>query len=72
MEANHFLSSYYPDTSYGGKGLYGDMVEQAVAADRLGYRGVTLPEPRLVNVLLMPSPLLLARPPRPTSLPTAD
>ena len=60
MEANHFLSSYYPDTSYGGKGLYGDMVEQAVAAERLGYRGVTLPEHHLVNVLLMPSPLQMA------------
>ena len=60
MEANHFLSSYYPDTSYGGKRLYGDMVEQAVTAERLGYRGVTLPEHHLVNVLLMPSPLQMA------------
>ncbi|MED5394420.1 MAG: LLM class flavin-dependent oxidoreductase [Actinomycetota bacterium] len=60
MEANHFLSSYYPDTSYGGKRLYGDMVEQAVTAERLGYRGITLPEHHLVNVLLMPSPLQMA------------
>ena len=60
MQANHFLSSYYPDTSYGGKSLYGDMVEQAVTAERLGYRGVTLPEHHLVNVLLMPSPLQMA------------
>ena len=60
MEANHFLSSYYPDTSYGGKSLYGDMVEQAVTAERLGYRGITLPEHHLVNVLLMPSPLQMA------------
>tara|TARA_B100000686_G_scaffold288940_1_gene315346 strand:+ start:222 stop:1256 length:1035 start_codon:yes stop_codon:yes gene_type:complete len=60
VEANHFLSSYYPDTSYGGKSLYGDMVEQAVTAERLGYRGVTLPEHHLVNVLLMPSPLQMA------------
>ena len=60
MEANHFLSSYYPATSYGGKSLYGDMVEQAVTAERLGYRGVTLPEHHLVNVLLMPSPLQMA------------
>ena len=60
MEANHFLSSYYPVTSYGGKSLYGDMVEQAVTAERLGYRGVTLPEHHLVNVLLMPSPLQMA------------
>ena len=54
MEANHFLSSYYPDTSYGGKSLYGDMVEQAVTAERLGYRCVTLPEHHLGNLLLMP------------------
>ena len=36
------------------------MVEQAVTAERLGYRGVTLPEHHLVNVLLMPSPLQMA------------
>ena len=60
VDANHFLSSYYPDTSYGGKRLYDDMVEQAKAAERLGYRGVTLPEHHLINVLLMPSPLQMA------------
>ena len=60
MEANHFLSSYLPDLSYGGKRLYDDMVEQAVHAERLGYRGITLPEHHLVNVLLMPSPLQMA------------
>jgi len=60
VEANHFLSSYLPDLSYGGKRLYDDMVEQAVAAERLGYRGITLPEHHLVNVLLMPSPLQMA------------
>ena len=60
VEANHFLSSYYPDTSYGGKRLFDDMVEQAVTAERLGYRGVTLPEHHLINVLLMPAPLQMA------------
>lgn len=60
VDANHFLSSYYPDTSYGGKRLYDDMVEQAKVAERLGYRGVTLPEHHLINVLLMPSPLQMA------------
>ncbi len=60
VEANHFLSSYYPDTSYGGKRLFNDMVEQAVTAERLGYRGVTLPEHHLINVLLMPAPLQMA------------
>lgn len=60
VDANHFLSAYYPDTSYGGKRLFDDMVEQARAADRLGYRGVTLPEHHLINVLLTPSPLQMA------------
>ena len=60
VEANHFLSSYIPDDSNGGKRLYDDMVEQAVAAEKLGYKGVTLPEHHLVNLLLMPSPLQMA------------
>ncbi|MDP7550989.1 MAG: LLM class flavin-dependent oxidoreductase [Acidimicrobiales bacterium] len=60
MDFNHFLSSYYPDPTYGGDRLYADMLEQAVAAERLGYRGVTLPEHHLINVLITPSPLLMA------------
>lgn len=60
MEFNHFLSSYLPDPAYGGKRLLDDMVEQAKAADRLGYRGVTIPEHHLINILLMPSPLQMA------------
>jgi len=60
VDANHFLSAYYPDTSYGGKRLFDDMVEQAKVAERLGYRGVTLPEHHLINVLLTPSPLQMA------------
>lgn len=60
MKFNHFLSAYYPDASYGGDRLYADMVEQAVLADRLGYRGVTIPEHHLINVLLVPDPLQMA------------
>lgn len=60
MEFNHFLSAYYPDPSYGGDRLYADMVEQAVLADRLGYRGVTIPEHHLINILLVPDPLQMA------------
>ena len=52
MEFNHFLSAYYPDVSYGGDRLYADMIEQAKLVDRLGYRGVTIPEHHLVNILL--------------------
>jgi alkanesulfonate monooxygenase SsuD/methylene tetrahydromethanopterin reductase-like flavin-dependent oxidoreductase (luciferase family) len=60
MEFNHFLSAYYPDTSYGGDRLYADMVSQAKLVDRLGYRGVTIPEHHLINILLVPDPLQLA------------
>jgi alkanesulfonate monooxygenase SsuD/methylene tetrahydromethanopterin reductase-like flavin-dependent oxidoreductase (luciferase family) len=60
MEFNHFLSAYYPDTSYGGTRLYADMIDQAKLVDRLGYRGVTIPEHHLINILLVPDPLQLA------------
>jgi alkanesulfonate monooxygenase SsuD/methylene tetrahydromethanopterin reductase-like flavin-dependent oxidoreductase (luciferase family) len=60
VEFNHILSSYYPDPSYGGDRLYADMVEQAVLADRVGYRGVTIPEHHLINILLVPDPLQMA------------
>ena len=60
MEFSHFLSCYYPDPSYGGKRLFADMVEQAEAAERLGYRSVTIPEHHLINILLTPSPLQMA------------
>jgi alkanesulfonate monooxygenase SsuD/methylene tetrahydromethanopterin reductase-like flavin-dependent oxidoreductase (luciferase family) len=60
MEFNHFLSSYLPDPAYGGKRLLDDMVAQARLADRLGYRGVTIPEHHLINILLVPSPLQMA------------
>lgn len=60
MDFVYFLSSYMPDASYGGKRVYSDMVEQAVAAERLGYRGVAIPEHHLINILMVPSPLQLA------------
>jgi alkanesulfonate monooxygenase SsuD/methylene tetrahydromethanopterin reductase-like flavin-dependent oxidoreductase (luciferase family) len=60
MEFNHFLSAYYPDTSYGGDRLYADMIAQAKLVERLGYRGVTIPEHHLVNILLVPDPLQMA------------
>jgi alkanesulfonate monooxygenase SsuD/methylene tetrahydromethanopterin reductase-like flavin-dependent oxidoreductase (luciferase family) len=60
MEFNHFLSAYYPDPRYGGDRLYADMVEQAKLVDRLGYRGVTIPEHHLINLLLVPDPLQMA------------
>ena len=60
MDFNHFLSSYLPDPAYGGTRLYRDMVEQAVLAEKLGYRSVSIPEHHLINILLVPSPLQLA------------
>lgn len=60
MEFNHFLSAYYPDPRYGGDRLYADMVAQAKLVDRLGYRGVTIPEHHLLNILLVPDPLQMA------------
>ncbi len=60
MDFNHFLSAYYPDPTYGGRRLYADMIEQAKQAERLGYRGVTIPEHHLINLLLTPDPLQMA------------
>ncbi len=60
MEFNHFLSSYYPDTSYGGARLYGDMIAQAKLADNLGYASVSVPEHHLINILITPAPLMMA------------
>ena len=60
MNFNHFLSAYYPDTSYGGDRLFQDMIDQAVHAENLGYASVSIPEHHLVNILLTPSPLQMA------------
>ena len=60
MEFNHFLSAYYPDTTYGGDRLYADMIAQAISCERSGYRGVTIPEHHLINILLVPDPLQMA------------
>jgi len=60
MEFNHFLSAYYPDRAYGGDRLFDDMIAQAKLADALGYQSVSIPEHHLINILLTPSPLLMA------------
>ncbi len=60
MEFNQFLTSYMPDLSVGGKQHFDNLVEQAVHADRLGYKRVSLPEHHLINILMMPSPLQMA------------
>jgi alkanesulfonate monooxygenase SsuD/methylene tetrahydromethanopterin reductase-like flavin-dependent oxidoreductase (luciferase family) len=60
MDFSLQLSAYYPDKSYGGDRLYGDMLEQAILADRLGYAAVSVTEHHLINILMMPAPLQFA------------
>jgi len=60
MQFNNFLGAYYKDTSLGVDRLYGDMLAQAQLVDRLGFRGVTIPEHHLINILLIPDPLQFA------------
>lgn len=54
------LSCDYPDTSYGADRVYGDMIEQAVLADSLGFESVAFTEHHLINCLMNPAPLLFA------------
>ena len=60
MQFVHFLNSHLLDPALGGKKLYAQMVEQAVLAESLGFRGVGIPEHHLLNILLVPSPLQMA------------
>ncbi len=54
------LSCDYPDTSYGADRVYGDMLQQASLADRLGFESVAFTEHHLVNCLMNPAPLMFA------------
>jgi flavin-dependent trigonelline monooxygenase, oxygenase component len=60
MEFNNFLGANYRDTTVGAEQLYADMLAQARAAERLGFRGITIPEHHLINILLVPDPLQFA------------
>ena len=60
MDFNHFLTSYMPDSSVGSKVHFQNMIDQAILAEKLGYKTVSIPEHHLVNVLMMPSPLQMA------------
>ncbi len=60
MEFNHFLTSYMPDPKIGSKVHFQNMIDQAVLAEKLGYKTVSIPEHHLVNLLMMPSPLQMA------------
>jgi len=54
------LSCDYPDTAYGADRVYGDMLDQAVLADRSGFESVAFTEHHLINCLMNPSPLMFA------------
>ncbi len=60
MDVSHFLNSHLLDPKMGGKKLWANMLEQAVHAEACGFRGVTIPEHHLLNILLIPSPLQFA------------
>ena len=60
MDFNHFLTSYMRDPSIGSKVHFQNMIYQAVLAEKLGYKAVSIPEHHLVNLLMMPSPLQMA------------
>jgi alkanesulfonate monooxygenase SsuD/methylene tetrahydromethanopterin reductase-like flavin-dependent oxidoreductase (luciferase family) len=60
MDFSIQLSADYPDKSYGGARVYGDMLDQAILADRLGFDAVSITEHHLINCLMMPAPLTFA------------
>ena len=49
-----------PDPKIGSKVHFQNMIDQAVLAEKLGYKTVSVPEHHLVNLLMMPSPLQMA------------
>ena len=60
MDFNHFLTSYMPEPSVGSKTHFQNMLDQAVLAEKLGYKTVSIPEHHLVTVsythLTLPTP----------------
>ena len=38
MDFNHFLTSYMPDPSIGSKVHFQNMIDQAILAEKLGYK----------------------------------
>jgi alkanesulfonate monooxygenase SsuD/methylene tetrahydromethanopterin reductase-like flavin-dependent oxidoreductase (luciferase family) len=60
MDFYLFLPGQWWDRSKPVGGLYEELIEQAVLAERLGYDGVWLAEQNLVSFLAAPEPLQLA------------
>ncbi|UXX81532.1 LLM class flavin-dependent oxidoreductase [Roseovarius pelagicus] len=55
----HFTMDYH-DKSHGGDRIYKDMVDQAILADKLGYKSVSVTEHHLLEIGVMPAPLTAA------------
>lgn len=60
MDFNLHFSMRYPGHDYGGKRFFSDLLEQAMLADRLGFRSVSVSEHHLLNIGLNPAPLMTA------------
>lgn len=60
MDFNLHFSMRYPSHDYGGKRFFADLLEQAMLADKLGFRSVSVSEHHLLNVGLNPAPLMTA------------
>lgn len=60
MDFNLHFSMNYPGHDYGGARFFSDLLEQAMLADRLGFRSVSVSEHHFLNVGLNPAPLMTA------------
>ena len=60
MDFSLFLSCYYPDTSVSPRQHYADAVAHAKLAEDAGFCGISIPEHHFINLLMVPSPLMLA------------
>jgi alkanesulfonate monooxygenase SsuD/methylene tetrahydromethanopterin reductase-like flavin-dependent oxidoreductase (luciferase family) len=60
MDFNIHFSMRYPNHAYGGTRFFRDMLQQAMLADQLGFRSVSVSEHHLLNVGLNPAPLMTA------------
>lgn len=54
------LSAYFAHRNQGGDNVIADLLEQAKLADSLGYESVALTEHHLIDLQMMPAPLLFA------------
>ena len=60
MEFSFYLPCYWPDMRVSARTMYGEMLEQAVAAEQLGYATLAIPEHHFINYLTHPNPLMTA------------